>query len=57
MNDTSLCNGVNCKIKNYCKRYNLGIKLPKDKNNVYLWWVEPRYDSDKKECINYIKDN
>lgn len=43
------CNGINCKIKNTCIKYNTNPT----KTNIE--WIDPLYSDIIKDCINYKK--
>ena len=56
--DMSYCSGVGCPKAWHCKRWIPAESslLPNDSSRVFVWWVEPAYDKNKKCCPNFISD-
>lgn len=53
MNDTDLCTGDNCPIKDKCLRNMLYKKLLNHPDGDLHWHVEPQYE---KGCVNYLSN-
>ena len=53
MNDTDLCTGDNCPLKD-CKRYQLYKRLLNNPDGELHWHVEPKYKDEK--CENYLHE-
>ena len=56
--DMSYCSGVGCPKAWHCKRWipSESSLLPNDNSRVFVWWVDPAYDKNKKCCPNFISD-
>ena len=53
MNDISVCDGINCRLKHECVRYREYLKYNDDISLLYLSYIEPKYNG--TFCINYLK--
>lgn len=53
MNDISVCDGINCRLKHQCIRYREYLKYNDDISLLYLSHIEPKYNG--TFCINYLK--
>lgn len=49
MNDICYCTGMDCEIREECKRYRI-----KQEERI-AWWIRPEYDYQKKQCENFIE--
>ena len=52
MNDIDYCTGINCPLKNKCKRHLMYLF---DSRMGLNWWVEPSYREENKSCELFIK--
>ena len=54
MNDTDLCTGDSCPLKESCKRYRLYKRLLNNPDGLVHLHVKPQYKDEK--CENYLHD-
>lgn len=52
MNDTDLCTGDSCPIKDKCLRNQIYKRLLNNPDGELHWHVEPQYKDEK--CANYL---